>query len=175
MPQCRDWGVICSHGDAGLFTDGGLAFDPLNEVGLSGRLAINAAVDPTQGGASWRLRAGIGAAGPGKAGEAGLLSSLRDVLSVGRTPASGGFGPSPVSAFDLSAHVHSQVGAGRFAMDRSLSFSATSLHALTQIELVAGVDTDAELQHLMVLEQAYAANARVIEAVDEMMQSILRL
>jgi flagellar hook-associated protein 1 FlgK len=162
-------------GDAGLFTDGGLAFDPLNEVGLSGRLAINAAVDPTQGGDSWRLRAGIGAAGPGEAGEATLLSSLRDALSVGRTPASGGFGPSPVSAFDLSAHMHSQVGADRFATDRSLSFSATSLHALTQIELAAGVDTDAELQHLMVLEQAYAANARVIKAVDEMMQSILRL
>lgn len=162
-------------GDAGLFTDGGLAFAPLNEVGLAGRLEINAAVDPAQGGNSWRLRDGIGAAIPGATGDATLLASLSAALSTDRIPASGSFGTSPASAFDLSAHIHSQVGADRFSMDRSLSFSATSLNALAQIELEAGVDTDAELQHLMLLEQAYAANARVIEAVDEMMQSILRL
>ncbi|MEP2029349.1 MAG: flagellar hook-associated protein FlgK [Paracoccaceae bacterium] len=162
-------------GDAGLFTDGGLAFAAMNEIGLSGRLAINTAVDPAQGGEAWRLRAGIGAAVPGEVGDATLLTALRDALSAGRTPASGSFGTSPQSAFDLSAHIHSQIGADRFAMDRSMSFSANSLQALTQIELESGVDTDAELQHLMVLEQAYAANARVIEAVDEMMQSILRL
>ncbi len=52
-------------GDPGLFTDRGAAFDPADEVGLAGRIAVNAAVDPAQGGQSWRLRDGIYAAAPG--------------------------------------------------------------------------------------------------------------
>lgn len=43
------------------------------------------------------------------------------------------------------------------------------------MELADGVDTDAELQRLILVEQAYAANARIIEVVDEMMNDILRI
>ena len=52
-------------GAPGLFTDAGVAFDPLNEIGLSQRIAVNAAVDPDQGGALWRLRDGLGATAQG--------------------------------------------------------------------------------------------------------------
>ena len=38
-----------------------------------------------------------------------------------------------------------------------------------------GVDSDAEMQKLLEYEQAYAANARVIQAIEEMMDQILRL
>lgn len=38
-----------------------------------------------------------------------------------------------------------------------------------------GVDTDTEMQRLLQYEQAYAANARVIQAIDEMMNTILRV
>ena len=38
-----------------------------------------------------------------------------------------------------------------------------------------GVDSDAEMQRLLQYEQAYAANARVIQAIEEMMDQILRL
>ena len=58
-------------GTAGLFTDMGGVFLPANEIGLSQRLRINAAADPAQGGALWRLRDGLGAAAPGPAGNAG--------------------------------------------------------------------------------------------------------
>lgn len=162
-------------GDAGLFTDGGLSFDPVNEIGLSGRIRINAAVDAQQGGEAWRMRTGLNAAGPGEPGDATMLSSLRDALSDARIPLSGTFGPGAASALDLVTQLVSRVGSDHFTSEKSLSFSATSLNTLSQMELEAGVDTDAELQHLMVVEQAYAANARVIAAVDEMMQSILRL
>ena len=43
------------------------------------------------------------------------------------------------------------------------------------LELEDGVDTDAELQRLLLIEQAYAANARMIETVDDMMQALLRI
>ena len=36
-----------------------------------------------------------------------------------------------------------------------------------------GVDTDDEVQRLLQIEQAYAANARVIQTVDDMIQTIL--
>src|SRR5690606_11951712 len=49
-------------GEAGLFTDRGNAFDPADELGLSARIALNAAVDPQAGGQVWRLRDGLGAA-----------------------------------------------------------------------------------------------------------------
>jgi len=38
-----------------------------------------------------------------------------------------------------------------------------------------GVDTDVELQNLLVIEQAYAANAKVIQAVNSMMNKILEI
>lgn len=41
------------------------------------------------------------------------------------------------------------------------------------MELAQGVDTDAEMQKLMVIEQAFAANAQVVSAADEMMQLLL--
>lgn len=59
--------------------------------------------------------------------------------------------------------------------EQRLSFAAASLTELTRIELDQGVDTDAELQALLVIEQAYAANARMIEVADEMMQALLRI
>jgi flagellar hook-associated protein 1 FlgK len=38
---------------------------------------------------------------------------------------------------------------------------------------VTGVDTDAELQSLMLVEQAYAANARVLSVIDDLMKLLL--
>ena len=40
---------------------------------------------------------------------------------------------------------------------------------------VSGVDTDSELQDLLLIEQAYAANARVIQTVSEMIDRLLQL
>ena len=46
---------------------------------------------------------------------------------------------------------------------------------LQNLQREDGVDSDFELQRLMLIEQAYAANARMIQTVDEMMQQLLRL
>lgn len=162
-------------GDAGIFTDGGLFFDPVNEVGLSARLSLNAAVDDRQGGDTWRLRDGINAAAPGDVGDATLLQSLSDALRNTRVPASGGFGAGAFSASNLVATMTSQIGADRFLADQTLSFASSQFDELTQQMLNEGVDSDRELQRLLVVEQAYAANARIIEAADEMMQTILRI
>jgi flagellar hook-associated protein 1 FlgK len=38
---------------------------------------------------------------------------------------------------------------------------------------VTGVDSDTELQSLMLVEQAYAANARVLSVIDDLMKLLL--
>lgn len=161
--------------DPGLFTDGGLFFDPANEVGLAGRLSINAAVDPDAGGDVSRLRDGLGAAAPGPVGDATLLQSMYGALNVLRVPASGSFGGASRSAADLTASLLSQAGSDRQVGETHLAFSTARLDELKTMELSEGVDSDYEIQRLMLIEQAYAANARMIETVDEMMQTLLRL
>lgn len=162
-------------GDPGLFTDGGSAFDVTQEVGLAGRLKLNSLVDPAQGGESWRLRAGLGATDPGEQGDAQLLQAFEQILGELRTVSSTGLGTGQMTAAGLGSSLQSRAGQNRSLSDQSLSFASASKFELTQIELAQGVDTDAELQALMVIEQAYAANARVIEAADDMMQTLLRL
>ncbi|MEP3845828.1 MAG: flagellar hook-associated protein FlgK [Paracoccaceae bacterium] len=159
--------------DPGLFTDGGATFDPLAELGLSERLTINALTDPAQGGEIWRLRDGLGAASPGDPGNATLFQNYSDALSERRSPASGSFGSGVFSAVELTAGLQSQIGAERLLADRQLTFSSTQMVEFQQLELEQGVDSDAELQKLLLIEQAYAANARIIRAADEMMQQLL--
>ncbi|MGJ8626861.1 MAG: flagellar hook-associated protein FlgK [Sulfitobacter sp.] len=164
-----------SVGDAGLFTDDGNAFDPLDEVGLSERLRLNASVDPDQGGQTWRIRDGMNATAPGNVGDASLLHSLTDTLIGARTPASGSFGGGAFSAINLVSTYISAIGGERTQSEQTLSYTSAQLTELTERQLADGVDSDDEIARLMVIEQAYAANARVIEAVDEMMQTMLRL
>lgn len=161
--------------DAGLFTDSGAFFDPVNEVGLSARLSINAAVDELQGGEAWRIRDGINAVVQGDVGDARIIQSLSNALDTPRAPLSGDFGAGSFSAINLISSMTSQFGAERARSEQALSFASTQFDELTQLLLADGVDTDQELQRLLLVEQAYAANARMIEAADEMMQTILRI
>ncbi len=164
-----------SIGDAGLFTDAGNAFAPLNELGLAFRLSVNAAVDPEQGGLVWRMRDGMNATTAGDVGNASILHSLTDALTDPRVPASGSFGTGALSASNLVSALVSSVGGQRTQSEQTLSYASARLTELTERQLADGVDSDAEIARLMVIEQAYAANARVIEAVDEMMQTMLRI
>ena len=162
-------------GQPGLFTDQGAALDPLAELGLADRLSVNALVDPTRGGEPWRIRDGLGAIAPGDAGNAQLINALADTLASKRAPASGAFTGGIYSAVELTASFSSQIGTDRLRDDKLLTFAASQFNELRQMELADGVDTDAELQRLILVEQAYAANARIIEVVDEMMNDILRI
>ena len=160
-------------GQPGLFTDQGAPLDPLSEEGLADRIALNALVDPAQANETWRMRDGLGAAAPGDVGDATLLNALSDTLRSQRTPASGDFGIGAFSALDLTSTLSSQLGSDRLRSDQQLSFATAQLNELVQLELADGVDTDAELQRMILVEQAYAANARMIQTVDDMMQTLL--
>ena len=162
-------------GDAGLFTDAGAAFLPANETGLSRRLALNAAADPSQGGAVWRLRDGLNATSPGVTGDAALLIKWHEALTDSRTPSSGRFADGARSFAGYAADLLSVVSSDRLAAETKASFTSALASALNSLELEQGVDTDQELQDLMLIEQAYAANAKVIQSADEMLKILIGL
>lgn len=162
-------------GAAGLLTDGGAPFDPADETGLAGRLRLNAAADPDQGGALWRLRDGLGAAAPGLQGSTALLDGWRLALASARQPASGGFMAGERSAVALAGDALSRLATARVNADSEAGYATAFAAALEKLEADAGVDTDRELQDLMQVEQAYAANARVVKVVDDMLQQLLGL
>ncbi|PIE16064.1 MAG: flagellar hook-associated protein FlgK [Rhodobacterales bacterium] len=159
----------------GLFTDAGAFFDPANEAGLSTRLAINDRVNPQQGGAVWRLRDGIGAATPGDVGNAHLLQNMSQALTAARTPASGSFAGSAKSAARISSDFLSRISTAHQANETQLVFAQTKVNTLTAEEMRSGVDTDHEMQQLLLVEQSFAANARVMQTVDELLQTLMRI
>lgn len=160
-------------GAAGLFTDAGGAIDPGLETGLAGRLTVNMAVDPVAGGALWRLRDGLAAALPGEVGDNSLLSGISSALAALRAPASGGFGTGARSLSGLAGDLAGRTGAARLQSEDSESYAANRFQHLQGLEADAGVDTDQEMQKLLLIENAYAANARVVSTVDEMLKTIL--
>lgn len=162
-------------GDPGLFTDAAGALDISLEVGLAGRISVNALVDPARGGALWRLRDGLGAAAPGAVGNATLLGAMADVLGEARIPASGAFIGASRTVSGLAADILSQFSSARQTAEDQQSYATARNEALTALHLADGVDTDYEMQMLLQIEQAYAANARVIKTVDEMVQQILAI
>ncbi len=161
-------------GDAGLFTDAGAAFLPADEVGLAGRIALNPLADPDSGGAAWRIRDGLGAASPGAAGNATLITALSDALTANRVPASGGFSAAH-SATGLASDLLSGISASLHGAETRQTYARGQAEALTEMELRNGVDTDQEMQRLLLVEQIFAANARVVSTVDELIQSLLRI
>ena len=164
-----------ASGLPGLFTDDGGVLAAGNERGLAGRIALNAAVDPNTGGEPWRLRDGLYAAGRGPEGNASLLRALGDTLSAAQPPSSSSLSGASMGFADRAGSVGAEADARLFVSERNVSFSSARSAELVEQELSEGVDTDQEMQKLLLIEQAYGANAKVIQAVDSMIQRLLEI
>lgn len=159
--------------DPGVFTDRGAAYDALNQTGLAGRLSLNALVDPAAGGDPSRLRDGLGAVAPGPTANGTLPRAMLDALTatgglpvpglaLGLTFAGGAAGIAELAAFD------------RVAAESDVAALSGARQVLADAEAEAiGVDPDAELQALIQIEQAYAANVQVIQAASRMLDQLL--
>lgn len=159
-------------GDPGLLTDLGMPLDPLDLVGLAGRLQINTSVDPNSGGDVRLIRDGVNATGPGPAGDASQLNRWIAALEETRTEVAG---MPPRSAAGRIGDISADIGMSRLIAEEKLSFAAARWDILHEAELANGVDTDFELQTLLRIEQAYAANAKVIQTADFMIQRLMEL
>lgn len=158
--------------DPGLFTDAGAAHDPALLTGLAGRITVNAAVDPAQAGALWHLRDGIGAAAPGPVGDATQLVRWADALDATSILAPG----SPAGRLgDHAARISAQAANARLMSDEAQAMSGARWRLLREAEFATGVDSDHELQLLLAIERAYAANARTLATVDAMFRTLLEI
>ncbi|MEY1557248.1 flagellar hook-associated protein FlgK [Yoonia sp. R2331] len=158
--------------DAGLLTDAGGTHDPLDIVGLSRRIAVNAAVDPAQGGALFRVRDGVNAIAAGPIGDATQIDRWGQALSSAQTI---GGGIPALSAVGQIARVAAQFGTERVQLDEAVTFAAARRDTLYQAELAEGVDTDQELQMLLRIEQAYGANAKLMQTINAMIQTLMEI
>ena len=145
-------------------------------AGLAGRIGLNPAVDPAAGGAVWRLRDGLSAAVPGAEGFGTYLQALADAMVVPRAP--GGLGSQ--TAANGGATMASEIAsffAGRATRsDEDRSYLTARLSVLDERETNRiGVDTDAELQSLILVEQSYAANARVLSVADDLLKLLMEV
>ncbi len=163
-------------GDPGFFTDNGAASDVLNLNGLAGRIELNAAVDPAQGGEVWRVRDGVQAVAPGPAGSDAFVRALISAMTDSRPSHAALQSPGALNASEGAAHLAALAGGARASASEQLSASSALAQSLYEAEkFETGVDTDRELQNLIIIEQSFAANTRVIQTVDEMIRRLMEI
>jgi len=160
-------------GQEGLFVDTPIPFVPVNEAGLAGRISVNALVDPAQSGDSWKLRDGIGAAAPGATGNSTQLNALVDALSSQNAPPSGALTSSVFSFGGHAGAFLSRVNAEYSNVQSERDFVQARHDTFKEMELSQGVDSDEQMQKLLLIERAFAANARVVQTADDMIQTLL--
>lgn len=160
--------------DPGLFTDAGSLASGLASQGLAARITVNATV--LAGNAElWRVRDGLLAAAPGATGDSSLLTRMADALADTRPADSSGILTGIASLQGRFADVEARVATRRVDAENEATMRSGRWDVISGNLLADGVDSDAEMQRLLQYEQAYAANARVIQAIEEMMDQILRI
>lgn len=164
-----------SAGQAGLFTDAGAAFNPANLSGLAGRIAVNAAVDPAQGGTLSRIRDGVGATTPGAASDATQIQAFQQVFSSAVPVSAATDLPSGLTLSDYAANMVSyQQVTGTTAQSQytSIATSAQTIDASRQS--IQGVNIDDEMQKLIVIQNSYAANSKMMSTIAQMMDDLIK-
>ena len=160
-----------ADGEPGLFVDP----DESSAPGLAGRIEVNALVDPDQGGTITRLRDGLNATTVGPTGDATILNNLlaafTDLRAIDENGIQGTF-----SSTNMVAQLASLTGQASVHHDSVLASTTTQVTTMEEaIQSVSGVDIDSQMQDLLLIEQAYAANARVIEVASAMLDQLMEL
>lgn len=142
---------------------------------LAQGLAVNPLADPEAGGELRRLRDGLGAATPGPVGDSSILVAMSQAFARQGSVTLGGV--------TLSASASGGVAAlaSQFTETRTRT-EAANLSTITQLGVVrdaearvSGVDIDEEMKTLLLIEQSYAANARVIEVAAQMLDRLMAI
>lgn len=163
-------------GDPGLFVEqGNTAFDAADEIGFAGRISVNNAVIQSEGGEVWRIRTGINAATEGNVGASAQIDRFTGVLSTPRDAQSTAAPDGLYSLTSFAGSVLTYATTNRVQFEAIQTRSQTLSDSLQSALYAEGVDSDAEMEKLLQLEKAYAANAKVIGAAMAMLDSILSI
>ena len=140
------------------------------------RLAVNPLADPDQGGELFRLRDGMGAAVAGPAAGDGILGDFRTALDELRVLPNVTGTPQAVSFSDALGGIATAQATAALRADGLQETADSTLETISdEVARIIGVDTDQELQDLLLVEQAFAANARVASVADSMLATLLEI
>lgn len=161
-------------GGSGLFSDRRGGTSPTDHRGSAVNLRVNPRIDPSEGGDLWRIRDGVAAVGPGDVGDGTILQSLSHALSGSHSQTQG----QTAQATDLSefaGSLLSEISTARVTFEDKQAHDQSLSSSLQTALLADGVDSDREMEMLLQLEKSYAANAKVIQIIDKMLEQILRI
>lgn len=161
-------------GEPGLFTDAGAALTDPVDAGLAGRISINSAVVPEEGGSVWRLRDGMSATVEGSSNDATQLNAFVAAMATKTSFDNAlGLGDSATLSDYMAGLIASQ-NTTRATAETSAETSAAAAMTVQETRLgFMGVNVDDELQQLVAIEQAYSANAQVMTTVMSMLDTLL--
>jgi flagellar hook-associated protein 1 FlgK len=167
-----------SAGQSGLFTAGGAALDTSNSAsiaGLASAIAVNPLVDPSQGGAAWRMRDGVQATAQSTATNSNttIAAFVNALQSVQSTTAVGGL-PAASSLSDALSQVAGlQQNTSTTWTNLNTSRTQQASDAQTALNSQTGVSIDDQMQRLLIVQQTYQASAEVIQTASTMINSLL--
>jgi flagellar hook-associated protein 1 FlgK len=169
----------------GLFTTSGATSVPssANWTGLANAIAVNASVDPTQGGDAALLRDG-GISDTSNlnytyntTGAAGYTGRLQQLVAALQGPMSFSSGAGLSTTDSISDYANTSVSwlqaanqqaSGNATYQSSLLSSATS--ALSN---ATGVNLDTELTNMLTIENSYTASAKLVTTVTNMLNTLV--
>ncbi|KRS18580.1 flagellar hook-associated protein FlgK [Roseovarius indicus] len=160
-------------GQAGLFTDNGYAYDAARLDGLAGRLRVNESlqVDTAE---VWRIRDGLGSTAPGDAANPKQIIAFLDALKAPAGVSSDTGVSAGVTVADLAAEVVTHQSAERARAESRFHAASSAAEVVNSArENSAGVNIDEEMQRLLLIEQSYAANSRILTTVANMIDTLI--
>lgn len=163
-----------SSGDPGLFTDNGAAFDAANLTGLASRLQVNEQVSYAGDSEVWRIRDGLGATTAGAASDSTQISAFIAGLgtAMGADPGTGI--PTSVTLQGFAAEMVTSQATESARAENNFNAAASAAEVVFAARSsVEGVNIDDEMQQLLLIEQSYAANSRVLTTVSEMIDTLI--
>lgn len=163
-------------GQAGLFTDNGFALDLSNIDGLAGRIAVNDSVKVGIGSEVWRLRDGLGATAEGDASDATQIQAFLNQLDLPAYVDSTTGIPETVTIADLGAEIVTAQSTTRARAESQYNAASSAAAVVMSARQNAeGVNIDEEMQKLLLIEQSFSANSRMLQAINEMMDELLAI
>ena len=161
-------------GQAGLFTDNGVAFSAGNLEGLASRFQVNETVSLSGDAEVWRIRDGLGAAAPGSPSDTAQISAFVSALNT-PVDASADTGlSSSITLQDFAAEMVTSQATERVRAESNLSAARSAAEVVDGARRNAeGVNIDDEMQRLLLIEQSFAANSRVLTTVSSMIDTLI--
>lgn len=160
--------------DAGLFTDGGFAYDPANQEFLASRIQVNEAVRQNASAEYWRLRDGIGATSEGTPSDNSQIQAFIDALDdpLNAAPETG-LRPTITIADYATEMVSAQGNERARSQERALDAQSTAEIVMASRQSFEGVNLDEEMQDLQMIQQSYAANSQVLTTALRLIDTLL--